>query len=55
MVYSGREVREAMATSCNIIVEDSTHRVQLYRSCYGYPKRILPDLADALVAAFARP
>jgi hypothetical protein len=44
-----------MATRCNIIGEDNTDRIQLYRHWDGYPEAVLPDLQKALPFAWNLP
>lgn len=44
-----------MSTRCNIIVDDGSKRIQIYRHQDGYPEGVLPDLFKALEYAWDLP
>lgn len=44
-----------MSTRSNLLAVDQYHRVQIYRHCDGSPRRVLPDLLEALEYAWPTP
>ena len=39
-------------TRCNIIIQDDSRSIQLYRHCDGYPSEVIKDISKAIKYSF---